>query len=40
MEEILEWTNFKTYDRVKRTAGYRVGWKFMVVDLLMKMTNY
>jgi len=37
--EILECTNLKTYDRVKRTAGDRVGWKSMVVDLLMKMTD-
>jgi len=39
MGEFVEWTNLKTYDRVKRTAGDRVSWKSMVVDLLMKMTN-
>ena len=34
MGEIVEWTDLKTYERVKRTAGDRVSWKSMVVDLL------
>ena len=34
MEDILEWTGLKTYERTKRTAEDRDRWKSIVVNLL------
>ena len=39
MDDIKEWTGFKTYEKIKRTAEDRHRWKTIVVNLLAEDDN-